>query len=190
MPADNPASLNPTELQRRLENTVRLGTIAQVRHAAPARCRVKTGDNTTDWLPWMTQRAGKDRTWWAPEVGEQVLVLSPGGNLGAGVVIPGCYSDSHPQPDADPDVSCVEFDDGVRVEYNRARHELTVSTPLLVVLSAKQILLDSDVYITRKLHVDGALHVNRNVFARGGVWPPRPQTVPPMPRPAASKGAQ
>lgn len=188
MPADTPASLNPTELLRRLENTVRLGTIAAVRHEAPARCRVSTGGNTTDWLPWMTGRAGKDRTWWAPEVGEQAVVFSPGGNLGAGVVLPGCYSDSHPQPDDDPDVACIEFEDGVRVEYHRARHVLSVSAPTLVELRAGQVLLDADVYITRKLHVDGDVHIARRAFARQGVWPPRPGIVPPLPRASAGGG--
>lgn len=188
MPADTPASLSPTELLRRLENTVRLGTIAAVRHAKPARCRVKTGENTTDWLPWMTGRAGKDRTWWAPEVGEQAVVFSPGGNMGAGVVLPGCYSDSHPQPDDDPDVSCIEFEDGVRVEYNRARHVLSVNTPLLVELRANHVLLDADVYITQKLHVGGNVHMGGRAFAAGGMWPPRPGVVPAMPRPSAGNG--
>ncbi len=190
MPADNPASLNATELLRRLENTVRLGTIAEVRHARPARCRVKTGENTTDWLPWLTQRAGKDRTWWPPEVGEQVIVFSPGGNLGAGVVLAGIYSDSHPQPDDDPDVSCVEFADETRVEYNRATHVMTVSAPTLIELRAKHVLLDADVYITRKLHVDGPVHVASRLFAAGGLWPMSPGVVPPMPRPGAGSGGK
>ena len=158
MPADNPASLNPTELLRRLENAVRLGTIAQVRHAAPARCRVKTGENTTDWLPWMTQRAGKDRTWWAPEVGEQVLVLSPGGNMGSGVVLPGIYSDSHPQPDDDPDVSCVKFEDGASMEYNRATGELTIDVirAIVLIVGATRLRLtpSGSVLETPKLTVD------------------------------------
>lgn len=190
MPADTPASLNPTELLRRLENTVRLGTIAAVRHAAPARCRVKTGDNTTDWLPWMTGRAGKDSTWWAPEVGEQAVVFSPGGNLGAGVVLPGCYSDSHPQPDDNPDVACMQFEDGTRVEYNRAEHVLTVTGAQLVELRAQHVVLDADVYIARKLHVGGSVYAGGRAFAAGGLWPPRPGVVPPMPRPSAGQGGQ
>ena len=188
MPADTPASLNPTELLRRLENTVRLGTIAAVRHEAPARCRVQTGGNTTDWLPWMTGRAGKDRTWWAPEVGEQAVVFSPGGNMGAGVVLPGCYSDSHPQPEDDPDVSCMQFADGSRFEYNRASHVLTITGARLVELRAEHVLLDADVYISRKLHVGGDIHASGRAFAGGGLWPPRPGVVPPMPRPSAGNG--
>ena len=82
-PISQPES--PLEIVRRLENVVRLGTVAEVRYETPARCRIKTGDLVTDWLPWTTARAGGDRSWWAPEVGEQVIVLSPGGNTGAGV---------------------------------------------------------------------------------------------------------
>lgn len=185
MPAENPASLNPTELLRRLENTVRLGTIAQVRHAKPARCRVKTGENTTDWLPWITQRAGKDRTWWAPEVGEQVIVLSPGGNMGAGVVLPGFYSDEHPQPDDDPDVSCVAFDDGARAEYNRAKGALTIDvvksitlivgasrlhiTPQGAVLETAEYTVDSPVStFTGKVIVQGLLSYQAGLSGRAG----------------------
>lgn len=188
MSSEQPASLHPTELLRRLENTVRLGTIAAVRHEAPARCRVKTGGNTTDWLPWITGRAGKDRTWWAPEVGEQVLVFSPGGNLSAGVVMPGCYSDSHPQPDDDPEVSCIEFEDGVRIEYNRARHVLTISSPMLVELCAGQVLLDADVYITRKLHIQGDAYIAGKGYAQGGLWPAVQTSVPPMQRSELATG--
>ena len=86
---------SPLEIVRRLENVVRLGTVAEVRYETPARCRIKTGDLVTDWLPWTTARAGGDRSWWAPEVGEQVIILSPGGNTGAGVVFPSAYSDTH-----------------------------------------------------------------------------------------------
>ena len=64
---------SPLEIVRRLENVVRLGTVAEVRYETPARCRIKTGDLITDWLPWTTARAGGDRSWWAPEVGEQVI---------------------------------------------------------------------------------------------------------------------
>ena len=88
----------------------------------------------------------------------------------SGVVLPGCYSDSHPQPDDDQDVSCIEFKDGVRVEYNRAQHVLTVSSPMLVELRAS------------KLHVDGDVHIAKRAFARQGVWPPRPGIVPPLGR--------
>ncbi|WMR36092.1 phage baseplate assembly protein V, partial [Metapseudomonas otitidis] len=39
-------------LARLLENLIRLGTIAEVDHAA-ARVRVQSGQLLTGWLPWL-----------------------------------------------------------------------------------------------------------------------------------------
>ena len=50
---------SPLEILRRLENLVRLGTIAEVRHAKPARVRVNTGELLPTWGPWIDQRAGE-----------------------------------------------------------------------------------------------------------------------------------
>ena len=66
---------SPLEILRRLENLVRLGTIAEVRHAKPARVRVKTGKVTTAWRPWFALRAGEDREWDPPTVGEPVILF-------------------------------------------------------------------------------------------------------------------
>ncbi len=108
MPGNNPQQDSPQEQTRRLENVARLGTVMAVRHTKPARCRVKMGDNTTDWLPWMAGRAaGKDgSTWWPPVAGEQCLVIAPGGDMAQGVVLLGAYSDNL---DAPADAAGVEF---------------------------------------------------------------------------------
>ena len=98
-PVTQPES--PYELNRRLENLARVGTVTAVRTTKPARCRVKLGDNTTDWLPWITRRAGGPnggRTWWPPVIGEQCLVICPGGDLLSGIVIPGLFSDAMDAP--------------------------------------------------------------------------------------------
>jgi len=87
-----------TELDRRLANIVRLGTVEQADYAK-ARIRVRCGDMLTGWLPWLTTRAGKDITWWAPDIGEQVVVLSPSGEPAQGVVLFAVYQNSSPQPE-------------------------------------------------------------------------------------------
>ena len=100
MDSPTPQPESPYETQRRMENIVRKGTVAAVRLAAPARVRVKTGDNTTDWLPWIALRAGGvagGRTWNPAVVGEQCTVLAPGGDLAQAVVLLGLYSDAMPQ---------------------------------------------------------------------------------------------
>ncbi|MET3516472.1 phage baseplate assembly protein V, partial [Pseudacidovorax sp. 1753] len=70
------------DVLRKLENLVRTGTIAEVRHELPgALVRVQIGKNLTDWRPYHDLRAGNTRTWNPPTVGEQVTLLSPDGDL-------------------------------------------------------------------------------------------------------------
>ena len=68
-----------TEAERRLSNLVMLGQVAEL-DAKKARVRVQAGPILTAWLPFATVRAGLDRTWHAPEPGEQVVLVAPGGD--------------------------------------------------------------------------------------------------------------
>ena len=98
-PIQQPES--PYEHSRRINNLARMGTVAQVRLAAPARVRVRCGGNLTGWIPWAAHRAGGaegGRKWSPPIVGEQALVISPGGDLAQGVALLGVYSDALDQP--------------------------------------------------------------------------------------------
>lgn len=86
-----------SELSRAMPDIIRIGVVAEV-DTKTALCRIQTGDILTDWLNWLTARAGSGRAWWAPSVGEQVLMLSLGGELDTGFVLPGIYSDDFPAP--------------------------------------------------------------------------------------------
>jgi len=108
-----------TELERRLANCLRVGVV----HSADydqARVRVQSGDLTTAWLPWFTQRAGGDRSWHAPEIGEQVMLLAPSGDLEQAIVLPSIYRSIHPAPAASADVSRTVYGDGLVIEHDRA----------------------------------------------------------------------
>jgi len=47
--------------------------------------------------PWM-QQAGAINDWVPLSVGQRVLYVAPGGDLGRGFIIPGGFSDANPQP--------------------------------------------------------------------------------------------
>ena len=64
------------ELARLIENLIRIGTVADVRHGNPPTVRVRTGGITTTWRPWCERRAGTTRTWSPPTKGEQGLTPS------------------------------------------------------------------------------------------------------------------
>ena len=129
---------SPYEAARRVSNVLRLGTVAEVRHAAPARCRVQTGDNLTDWLPWLTLRAGgaQDGTaWWPPVVGEQVLLLAPGGDLAQAVAMPGIYSSDMPQGAFDEDVERHDFSSSDFWQHSRSAGTLVVDIAQAITLN-------------------------------------------------------
>ena len=116
------------DMQRRLANVVRVGVVASVDLPA-ARCRVIIGDILTAPLPFITCKAGKDRTWHPPEVGEQVIVLAPSGELAAGFVLGGVYTTANPAPSTSPDVAKMLFKDGSSATYDRVLHSLTIDLP-------------------------------------------------------------
>lgn len=115
-----------SELARRLENLLRIGTVAQADYGA-ARVRVKSGDLLTGWLPWLTHRASNDVTWHAPEVGEQVLLLCPSGDPALGVAFPAVYQAAHPANGNRETVARIDFADGGFFEYDRQSGAMTIN---------------------------------------------------------------
>lgn len=107
-----------SELQRRLDNLVMIGVVEVADYPAQ-RLRVRVGELLTGWLPWTTLRAGQDRTWWAPEIGEQVLVVSRSGDPALGIVVGAIYRDAHPGPADRATVSRMVRPNGTVEEYDR-----------------------------------------------------------------------
>lgn len=108
------------DLSRRLENLIRIGTIAEVdvADASAPRVRVQDGDLLTGWVPFGALRAGTARVWSVPTVGEQVLLLSPSGDMASAVVLCGLYSTTTPAPSTNPHEHIIDFADGTRVSHN------------------------------------------------------------------------
>lgn len=103
------------ETLRLLHNLLNLGTIAEVQGG---KCRVHIGDNTTDWIPWLTLRAGSARTWWPPSPGEQVFLLAMGGELTTACCFGGVYSEANPAPCDLPNALHISFPDSAVLQYN------------------------------------------------------------------------
>ncbi len=110
------------ELNRKLANIIRIGLVKEVDYKK-ARARVKVGEFITDWLPWITTRAGEDRSWFSPDIDEQVMVLSPFGELSLGVVLPAIYQ---APPESKKEVSSVVFKDGTKYTYDKGNHHLEI----------------------------------------------------------------
>lgn len=147
------------DLARRLENLLRLGTIASVDHAT-ARCVVNTGALVTAPLPWIAARAGDALMWWAPSVGEQVMLLCPGGDPANGVVLPALYSTAMPRPQGGDSAFTVVFPDGAFIGYDPAQHQLDATLPDG---GKANLTAPGGVHVTGDTTITGTLHVTKAV---------------------------
>ncbi|WP_293935563.1 phage baseplate assembly protein V [Iodobacter sp.] len=152
------------EHSRILESLIRIGTVAEV-DCTPLEplCRVQSGELLTDWLPWVTPRAGKVSIWSPPSIGEQVMLLSQSGEVGAGVVLPGLFSDAFPTPSHDPNVTCIAFPDGALVSYNHSSGALSAT-------GIKTALIKASDHVTvdcPETETTGNLTVGGNLSVKG-----------------------
>lgn len=163
------------ELNRRLDNLIRPGTIAEVDHAN-ALCRVKTGEITTGWLPWFAQRAGETRSWSPVTVDEQCVIFSPSGEPAQGFVLVGLYSTAKPAPSASPSKHLHQYPDGAVIEYDHESHHLRAILPAagttalesLAGISIKgPITHEGDYTQTGNQNVTGTVTVTEDVIAAG-----------------------
>lgn len=172
------------ELARAIRNLIRSGVVTEV-DIVQGLCRVQSGGIQTTWLNWLTTRAGRSRTWWAPSVGEQVLLLAIGGELDTAFVLPGIYSDDNPAPSASADAWLVEFPDGAVMSYEPQTGALTVtgiktadvtasdsvavSVPVVLIKAETRVTLDTpEVVCTNKL-TTGTLEVKKGGKMSGNI---------------------
>ena len=87
------------EADRRMENVAALGTVVSI-NAGAATAVVQLGDLTTPSIPVGQLRAGALSFWWMPSVGEQVLVVSPSGDVAQAVVVCSVFAGNAPSSDA------------------------------------------------------------------------------------------
>lgn len=178
MPARARARIGPQhgrmqgpDIDRRIENLVTLGTIASVDYAT-ARVRVEAGGMMTAPLPWLTARAGNARTWWPPSVGEQVLLLCPGGDPARGVVLPGIYTTASPAPADGEKLHHTAYPDGAVVSYDAEAHQLTATLPAggkADVTAPGGVHITGDTLITGKLHVTDTVQLDADAHCSATV---------------------
>lgn len=113
-------------LSRLLENLIRFGVISAVQ-MEPPRVQITTGTLTTAWLPWLALRAGADREWDPPTLGEQVMLFSPSGQLANGIVVTGVFSDHIPANGNRAGLHRRTYADGTVIEYDSVAHHLNAT---------------------------------------------------------------
>lgn len=155
------------EIHKRLDNLLRIGTVAEVKGHL---CRVKTGNLTTDYRPFLTQRAGTARTSWRPTVGEQVMLLSLSGDLLNAYVLPAIYSVEHPEPDDDEARHRTIYPDGAVIEYDPTASALTVKgIKTATVQASDKVTVDCpNVVFTGDVLIEGTATVQKKLTAKSG----------------------
>lgn len=146
--------INNADLQHRLSRIIAVGTVVETDYDT-ARVKVTVGEWTTTWLPWVTSSACNNINWAALEIGEQVLVLSPSGDMAQGIVIGSIYQQqqqalvSDIAKDSRQNIHRIKYQDGTVIEYDRETHILKAD-----VKGDIELLVDKNVTATVKGDVD------------------------------------
>lgn len=152
------------ELEAKVNNMVRTGKVSVIDEAG-VRVRVTFPDREnvqTDWLKVMVENTQKNKDYWMPEVGEDVLCIFLPNGLESGFVLGGYYVDGVAPPAASADVRVTKFADGGRFEYNRATGEaLVIAQSELKVVTPKAIF-------TQEVEVRGLLTYKNGIAGTAG----------------------
>lgn len=168
---------------------IRLGVIASVDLAA-ARCTVRCGDpeggeTITPPIRWIMPRCGDTRVWSPPTVGEQVVLICPDGEIGAGLALTGIIRDSFPALGSTLEER-IDFADGAQLRYDPEAHHLEA---LLPDGATATITAPGGLTINGDVTLNGTLTASEDVIAdgislkshrHGGVQPGGGQTGAPV----------
>lgn len=119
------------DINRRLENLIRFGTIKTVNPSKPIPLvTVDLDDIVTPEIRFFNARSGDDSTWDPPSLDEEVMVISPCGEIGpTSVVFYGLYNNEHPSPSDELNKKIRVFSDGCIISYDIATHHLSAILP-------------------------------------------------------------
>ena len=148
-----------TELNRRLANLLKLGKIEETDYTGIIpRARVRTGELLTAFLPMLTTRAGNDSTWWPLAIGEQVIILSPSGDTGQGVILGSINQNNYSAIENTESIYKTEFSDGAIIQYNKESQTLDVTLPdggTINIISTGGVNITGDVSVTGNVSATG-----------------------------------
>ena len=106
----------------RLENMLRVGIVTMI-YPAEGLVDVAMEKITRKRVPVFTPRAGDDKTYWMPSVGEQGLVISPSGDLANAMFMPALNSVLNPVPKDHEKWTVRQWKDGAIETYDKEAHE-------------------------------------------------------------------
>ena len=111
------------DLEKRLANICRIGQVEAVDESTG---RLDVGFEeglTVQNIPFLTTRAGEDKTYWLPSVGELGMLFSPSGDIANSFFLPGIFYTGFPIPDTMNALQVKRiFRDGTEEEVDTDAH--------------------------------------------------------------------
>ena len=104
-----------SDLAKRLANIIRIGSIFEINYQA-AKARVRIGKLETDFLPWANANSGSNNSWNPPEIDEQVIILSPSGDLSQAVILPSLYKNN--ASGSEQNIRSITYKDGSKISFD------------------------------------------------------------------------
>jgi phage baseplate assembly protein V len=144
------------DIDGRLGDLIRKGVIQSVDLGAGLAV-FEAGDIVSPPLPWIEAAAGAFRTWTPPSKGEQVILISPEGDIEGGIIMRGLLSNKFPAPSSDANHS-IHGKDGLII---------TLVSDGLVITAPSGVVIEGDVTITGELGVIGNVTASEDVTASG-----------------------
>lgn len=143
-----------------LQNIIRVGIVSSHN---PENATVKVifpdKDNTVSYdLSVLMAQTEKNKDYFIPDIGEQVLCLFLPNGIEEGFVIGSIYSNKNKPPVTDANKRHIKFEDGTWVEYDRGNSTLTVSA-----------VGDIKIISATNINIEGNVSVDGNITATGTI---------------------
>lgn len=132
--------------QQKMNNLIRFGYIEAQEDidCENQKVRVRLSEEfKTGWLIFTPERAGSSSFWNPPEVGENVLIICPYGEILQGIVIKSVYSEPFPSPGNDKNIVREKFGDHIFLDYDKKNGAVSISCKNFVVNCEKAALKNS-----------------------------------------------
>jgi len=171
MPRMQPSKPRPAD-QTEPDAIVRFARVVEV-DLAGGRIVLDAGDVRTAPVRWASGRSGMTRSWSPPSVGEQMVLLCPGGDLAQAVAIGGVAQDAFP-PAGNSLRELLEFQDGAVIAYDPETHALEAALPggaTVTITATGGVTIDASgggLSITGDVTVDGAISCTGDVVSDSG----------------------
>lgn len=149
------AGMQDDDIPGLIGDIIRLGTIEAVSLGA-ASATVRSGDVVSPPLPWL-EMAGAFRAWTPPTVGEQVLILSPEGDIAGAVILRGLNCAAFPAPASDENPA-IHGPDGLVIRLTGDGIEI---------MAPGGVTIEGPVDITGDVSVTGTITATEDVIADG-----------------------